>query len=251
MTYPIKPDHLAGFPELQPPKAVERKLNLRSANVVDPFFIALRKRQTKLILENTLAAARDHIRSATKILNRRADATRDSFLRHQFLATAREVAAIEGVLEASLWMDEAGAPCLVRTLMSELCKLERLYAGRIGRIDRRIAVQNFTPSWTAEIIFRLIARGIICDAFVSAPRNGRLLLQLLLDKETIDLNVDGAGYRTEQALMLRIDRPKHFKLLLDSLSASIASRPNGISIRIPIAACAPLEPTDDVTLFWP
>jgi hypothetical protein len=51
--------------------------------------------------------------------------------------------------------------------------------------------------------------------------------------------------------MLRIDRPKHFKLLRDSLSASIASRPNGISIRIPIAACAPLEPTQDVTLFWP
>jgi hypothetical protein len=51
--------------------------------------------------------------------------------------------------------------------------LERIYAGRIGPIDRRMAIQNFTPSWTAEIIFRLIARTIIYDAFINAPRNGR------------------------------------------------------------------------------
>jgi hypothetical protein len=251
MTYRIKPERLVEFSEPRPPQAFDRNHNLRSLNTIDPFFIALRNRQTKLILENTLAVARDNIRSVTDLLNRRADATRDSFLRHQLFATAYDVAAIGGILEASLWLDEPGEPCLVRTLMSEIRKLERLYAGRIGPIDRRIAIQNFTPSWTAEIIFRLIARAVIYDAFVNTPRNARISLQLSLDQETIDLSVDGVGSCTEQALMLRIDRPKHFKLLLDSLSTSVESRPNGISFLMPAAACAPLERTDDVTLFWP
>jgi hypothetical protein len=249
MTYPVKPDRLAGFPEPQPPREVDRKHNLRGANTIDPFFF--RNRQAKLILENTLAVARDSIRSATDLVTRRAGATPDSFLRHHLLATAREVAAIEGVLEANLWPDDPGPPCLVRTLTSEICKLERVYAGRIGPIDRRMAIQNFTPSWTAEIIFRLIVRAIIYDAFINAPRNGRLSLQLGLVNEMICLTFDGAGYCTEQALLLRIERPKHFKLLLHSLSGSLASRPNGISIRIPIAVCTPLKRTDDVALCGP
>jgi hypothetical protein len=249
MTYPVKPNRLAGFPEPLSPRAVDRKHNLRSANTIDPFFF--RNRQAKLILENTLAVARDSIRSATDLVTRRAGATPDPFLRHHLLATAREVAAIEGVLEASLWPDEPGPPCLVRTLMSEIYKLERIYEGRIGPIDRRMAIQNFTPSWMAEIIFRLISRAIIYDAFINAPRNGRLSLQLWLVNEMICLTVDGAGYCTEQALLLRIERPKHFKLLLHSLSGSFAGRPNGISIRIPVAACTPSEATDEVTLCWP
>ena len=185
MTYPIEPDRLVGFPEPLPLRAVDRKHNLRCANTIDLFFVAVRNRQTRLILEHTLAAARDSIRSATHLVNRRADAALDPFLRHQLHATAHDVAAIEGVLGASLWQDDPGPPCLVRTLTSEICKLERLYAGRIGPIDRRMAIENFTPSWTAEIIFRLVARAVVYDAFVSASPNARLLIQLLLVEKTI------------------------------------------------------------------
>jgi hypothetical protein len=248
MTYHFELDRLVGFPEPSPLQAVDRKHNLRRANTID-LFLAARNRQTRLILEHTLAAARDSIRSATHLVNRRADAVLDSFVRHQLHATAHDVAAIEGVLEAGLWPDEPGSPCLVRTLTSEICKLGRLYAGRIGPSDRRMAIENFTPSWTAEIIFRLIARAVIYDAFGNAPPNAQLSIQLLLIEETIRLSVDGAGYCTEQALILRIDRPKQFKLLLRALSASLKSRPNGVSINIPVAACAPLDATDNVTLF--
>ena len=251
MTYDFKPDRLVGFPESLSLQSVDRKHNLRRADTIDLFFMAVRNRQTRLILEHTLAAARDSIRSATHLVNRRADAAQDAFLRHQLHATAHDVAAIEGVLEASLWPDDPGPPCLVRTLTSEICKLERFHAGRIGPIDRLIGIESFTPSWTAEIIFRLIARAVIYDAFDSAPPNARISIELLRLEETIRLSVDGAGYCTEQALMLRIDRPKQFKLLLHALSASLASRPNGVSINVPVAACAPLGATDNVTVFWP
>lgn len=249
MAYPFESDRLVGFPDPLPLRAVDRKHNLRPADTIDLFFMAVRNYQARLILEHALAAAGDSIRSATHLVNRRADAAQDAFLRHQLHATAHDVAAIEGVLEASLWPDDPGPPCLGRTLTSEILKLERFYTGRIGPIDRRMGIENFTPSWTAEIIFRLIARAVIYDAFVSAPPNARLSIQLLRLEETICLSVDSAGYCTEQALMLRIDRPKQFKLLLHALSASLGSRPHGVSIDIPVAACAPLDATDSVTLF--
>ena len=233
-----------------PLRAVDRKNNLRRADTIDPFFMAARNRQVKLILEHTLAAARDSIRSTINLVNCRADAAQDAVLRHQLHVTAHDVAAIEGVLEASLWPDDPGLPCLVRALTSEICKLERFYAGRIVAIDRLISIENFTPSWAAEIIFRLIARAVIYDAFYSAPPNARLSIELLRLEKTICLSVDGAGYCTEQALMLRIDRPKQFKLLLHALSASLVSRPNGVSINVPVAACVPLDETDNVTVFW-
>jgi hypothetical protein len=251
MTYPFESDRLVGSPETRFLRAVNRKHNLTRAKTSYPFFVDVRNRQIRLILEHTLAAARNSIRSATNLVNRRADAAMDSFLRHQLHATAHDVAVIEGVLEASLWPDDPGPPCLVGTLTFEICKLERFYSRRIGPIDRRMGIENFTPSWTAEIIFRLIARAVICDAFDSAPPDARLSIQLLLLEETICLIVDGAGYCTEQALMLRIDRPKQFKLLLHALSASLVSRPNGVSINIPVAACAPLDVTDNMTLLCP
>ena len=243
MTYHFEPDRLVRFTEPLPLRVVNRKHDFRRASSTD-LFLAVRNRQTRLILEHTLAAARDSIRSATHLVNRRADAALDFFVRHQLHATAHDVAAIEGVLEVSLWPDDPGPPCFVRTLTSEICKLERLYAGRIGPVDRQMAIENFTPSWTAEIIFRLIARAVIFDAFDSAPPNARLSIQLLPVEETIRLSVDGAGYCTEQALMLRINRPKQFKSLLHALSASLKSRSNGVSIDIPVAVCAPLDATD-------
>ena len=223
------------------PLTVGHKQDLKKAKTIAPFFTALRKRQTELILDNTLIAARDSLRDAADLIMRRATASTDTFLRHHLLAAAREVAAIEGVLEASLWPDEQAPPCLTRTLESELYKLEHLYAGRIGPIDRLVAIENFAPSWTAEIIFRLIARAILYDTFVNACRHTRLSVQLSLAKEMIWLSVDGAGYCTEQALLSRIDRPRHFKLLLDSLAGHLVGRNNGISICIPAAACAPME----------
>ena len=44
--------------------------------------------------------------------------------------------------------------------------------------------------------------------------------------------------------MLRIGRPKQFKSLLHALCASLKSRPNGVSINIPVAVCAQLGATD-------
>ena len=251
MTYRFDLNSLFGFPELPPLLAVDRNQDLRRANAIDPYFVAVRNFQTRLILEHTLAAARESIRSATYLVNRRADNASDSFIRHQLHATAHEVAAIEGILEFSLWPDDPGPPCLVRTLASEICKLERFYAGRMEPINCRMSIETFTPSWTAEIIFRLVARAVIYDAFDSAPPNAQLSIQLSLLEETIRFTIDNAGYHTEQALMLRIDRPKLFKLLLRALSASLESRPRGVSINIPVAACAPLDETDNVKLCWP
>ena len=250
MTYPFQPNRLAGFPEPLPLRDVAGPLNLRRANSIDPSLVAVRNRQTKLILEHTMAAARDSIRSATNLVNCRANFALDSFLRHQLRATAHDVATVAGVLEASLSPDDPGPPCLVRALTFEICKLERFYAGRIGTIDRLMAIENFTPSWMAEIIFRLIARAVIYDAFDNAPPNARFSIQLFLAEETIRLSVDGAGYCTDQAL-LRIDCPKQFKLLLHALGARLRNRSNGVSIDIPVAACAPLEETDNVALLCP
>jgi hypothetical protein len=238
LSYRIRPDFLAEFSGPVPSWTVDRIQNLGDAAIMDPSIVAARNRQTKLILENTLAAARDSIRSAADLVQRRGDATLDTFLRHHLFSTAREVAAIEGVLEASLWQDEPGPPCLVRTLISEISKLERLHAGRIGPIDRQITSLNFIPSWTSEIIFRLLARAIIYDAFVNAPRQKRLSLRLWLDGATLRFSIEGQGYCTEQSLMLRIDRPRHFKLLLESLNGSLRGTPGGISICFPVVALA-------------
>jgi hypothetical protein len=130
------------------------------------------------------------------------------------------------------------------------CWFEQLYAGHIGPIDGRVAIENFTPSWTAEIIFRLIARAILYDTFINAHPHARLSVQLSLANEMIylDVDVDGAGYCTGQALLSRIDRPRQFKLLLRSVGGNLAGRSNGISVNIPTAACAPVDEADDVTL---
>ena len=251
MTCPVRPDRLAGLSERASSWTVDRMHNFKTDYTIDPFIVAAQNRQTKLILENTLAVARDSVRSATTLVTRRGSATPDAFLRHHLFATAREVAALEGILEANLWPDEPGPLCLVRTLTSEVSKLERVYGGFIGQIDRQTAILDFTPSWTAEIIFRLLARAIIFDAFVNAPRQTRLSLRLWQDRDMLHFSIDGAGYCTEQALMLRIDRPKNFRLLLDSLNGSLRSTPNGISIGFPVAACTPLESSDDQTLLGP
>jgi hypothetical protein len=247
MTITTQSDCLADFREPAPPLRVSRDHNIRNANLIDPLIVAAQNRQAKFILENALAAARDSIRSATDIVRRRGNAKLDPFLRHHLLATAREVAKIEGIFEASLWSDEPGPPCLVRALTSEISKLERLYGERRGPINRHFAVLNFTPSWTAEIIFRLIARALIYDAFANAPCNARLSLCLRLDAEMLRFDIDGAGHNNEQALMSRIDRPKYFKSLLDALSGSLESTPNGICVCMPITACTPLETADDMT----
>ena len=249
MKFTIKVDRLAEFPESAPPLRVSRNHSIRNANVIDPLIVAAYNRQTKLILENALAEARDSIRSATDIVSRRGNAASDSFLRHHLHATAREVAKIDGLFEASLWPNEPGPPCLVRVLTSEIFKLERLYAERLGPINKHFAVLNFTPSWTAEIIFRLLARALICDAFSNAPCNTELSLCLRLDGEMLRFDIDGAGHNSEQAVMSRIARPYHFKSLLDALSGSLGSTPNGISVRIPIIACTPLETADDLSSF--
>lgn len=250
MTYPVRPNRLAGFPKRLRSRTVDAMDNLGSESATDPIFVEARKRQIQLILQNTLAAARGSIRSATDTVRRRAYTTPDSFTRYHLLEAAREVAAIEGLLEASLWSDETSQPCLVRTVTSEICKLERLYAGRIRPIERRMVVQSFTASWTADIIFRLIVRALIYDAQANVPSNARLSVQLRLVKEMIWLSIDGAGYCTEQTLMLRVDRPKHLKMLLHSLSGSLESRPDGMSVGIPIAACIPPDYIDDAALLW-
>jgi hypothetical protein len=251
MSYRVKPTHLTGFSGSEPSWTVDPMHNFKSTVATGVFIATAQNRQTKLILENTLAAARDSVRGVADLVYRRANTTSDSFLRHQLLAAAREVSAIGGVLEASLWSDEPGRPCLIRTLLSEISKLERLYTGRIGPIDRQIAILNFIPSWTSQIIFGLLARAVIYDAFVTAPPNARLSLRLWLDRDMLRFSIDGAGYCTEQALMLRIDRPKHFKQLLESLNGSLRSTARGISICFPLAACTPLESTDDHTVFGP
>jgi hypothetical protein len=249
MTFTIKLDRLAEFPESAPPLRVSCNHSIRNANVIDPVIVAAYNRQTKLILESALAAARDSIRSATDIVSRRGNATSDPFLRHHLLATAREVAKIDGIFEASLWPDEPGPPCFVRVLTSEIYKLERVYAERLGPINKHFAALNFSLSWTAEIIFRLIARALIYDAFSNAPCNTELSLYLRLDGEMLRFDIDGAGHNSELSLTSRIDRPKHFKLLLDALSGSLGSTPNGISVHIPITACRPLETADDLSSF--
>jgi hypothetical protein len=231
------------------PRATDLKRGLRRAKASDPFFTAVRERQMQLIVDNTLAAARDSLRAATRLVTRRADTSPDPFLRHHLLAAARDVAAIEAVLEASLWPDEQGPPCLARALKSELCWFEQLYAGHIGPIDGRVAIENFTPSWTAEIIFRLIARAILYDTFINAHPHACLSVQLSMANEMICLSIDGAGFCTGQVLLSRIDRPRQFKMLLRSLRGNLVGRSNGISVNIPAAACAPVEEADDVTLY--
>jgi hypothetical protein len=250
MTFTIKPDRLDEFSESTAPLGISRNYSSRNTNVGDPLITAAQNRQTKLILEKTLAEARNSIRSATDIVRRRGNATLDTFLRHHLLATAREVAAIESIFEASLWPEESGPPCLVRSLTSEISRLESFYTGRIGPINKYTTVANFTPSWTAEIIFRLIARALIYDALITAPRFARLAICLRLDGEILRLDIDGAGHSTAQALMSRIDRPKHFKALLDALCGNLESRPNGIRVCMP-TACIESAAEEDTTPFWP
>jgi hypothetical protein len=249
VTYPTEPERLARIPEPASSKAVDRKHNLKSIGLTDPCAAAIRNRQARLILENTLAAARESIRLATEVVIRRGDATRDSFLRHHYFVVARELAAIEGVLEASLWSNESGPPCFVRTLASEISKLECFFAGRIAPVDRRLAIPNFSPSWMAEIIFRLIARAIIYDAFLSVPYNAKISIRLWRDSEKLCFSVEGIGYCSERALLSRIARPKHFRSLLDALSGTFVGAPNGITIHIPVATCAEVDSTDGVAPF--
>jgi hypothetical protein len=241
MSYCVEPDHLGRFSEFEPSWAVDPIRNFETVAAAEAFIAAARNRQAKLILENTLAAARDSVRAAADLVYRRANTTTDSFLRHQLLATAREVSAIDGVLERNLWPAEPGPPCLIRTLQSEISKLERFCAGRIGKIDHQIAILKFSPSWTSQIIFRLLVREFIYDVFVNAEPELRLSLRLWLDRDMICFSIDGAGYCTEQAFMLRIGRPKHFQRLLESLSGTLRSTVRGISIRFPVAACTALE----------
>jgi len=215
----------------------EPMYDFKTWRATEAFIAAARNRQTKLILENSLTAARESVRAAIDLVYRRANTTQDSFLRHQLLTAAREVSAIGGVLEASLWPDEPGPPCLIRTLLSELSKLEQFYEGRIGQIDRQIAIFDFIPSWTSQIIFRLLVREFIYDAFVNSEPKARLSLRLELDRDMICFGIAGAVYCTQQALMLRIDRPKQFQMLLESLSGTLRSTARGISICFPIAAC--------------
>src|ERR1700722_19871202 len=144
MTITIKFDRLTEFPETAPPLRAPPNHNIRNANVTDLRSVTTYNRQAKLILEHALAAARDSVRSATQVVSRHGNSASDSFLLHQLLATAREVAKINGIFEASLWPDEPGPPCLVRVLTSEISKLERLYAERLGPINRQLAVLNFT-----------------------------------------------------------------------------------------------------------
>lgn len=235
-----------GLPRRGAPRTVDLKQVRRRAGTSDLFFAEIRERQMQLIVDNTLAAARDSLRAATSLVTHRADASPDPFLRHHLLAAARDVAAIEAVLEASLWPDEQGPPCLARALKSELCWFEQLYAGHVGSIDGRVTIENFTPSWTAEIIFRLIARAVLYDTFVNAHPHARLSVQLSMTNEMINLSVDGAGFCTGQALLARIDRPRQFKLLLRSIRGNLVSRSNGISVNIPAAACAPVAEIDEV-----
>lgn len=251
MSYRSKPDQMARFSGLEPLWAVDAAHNFKTAAAAEKILAAARNRQTKLIFEDTLVAARDSVRTAADLVYRRASTTSDSFLRHQLLAAAREVSAIDSVLESSLWPGEAGPPCLIRTLLSEISKLERFYAGRIGQIDRQIAIPDFIPSWTSQIIFRLLVREFIYDAFVNAEPKARLSLRLGLDRDMIRFSIVGAGYCTEQALMLRIDRPKRFQLLLESLNGHLQSTAGGMSICFPVAACRSLEFTDDGTGLRP
>ena len=244
-----KVELVAKLSGLTPRWAIHRKHNLKKINATDPFTAAIHNRQAKLILEITLASARESIRMATEIITRLGEAVQDGFLRHHLLAGAREVAAIEGVLETVLWTDEQDSPCLVRTLSSEIGKLERFYAGRIRRVQRRLSLPNFYPSWMAEIIFRLIARTVICDALVNSPRNAQISVRLWRNRETLCFSVEGIGFCTEGALLDRIDRPKYIISLLNALNGTFVSMPDGISIHMPVAACAEADIIDDATPF--
>jgi hypothetical protein len=251
MTFDIvKPDYITELLELAMPSVVSSDHVIKDADDVNSFTISAHNRQAMLILQNVMAEAHASLMSATAVVSRRGIATPDPFLRYHLLAAAREVAAISGVLEASLWVSEPGPPCFVRTLASEVSRLESLYTERVGPIERCKVALNFVPSWTSEIIFRLLVRALIYDAFVHAPHKAKFSLRLQRDGEVLRFGIDGSGLCSEHALMSRIDHPKNLKLLLASLSAHLKSAPNGISVCIPVTACMPLEPGEDVTWLW-
>jgi hypothetical protein len=215
------------------------------------FAIKTKNRQTKLILENTIAEAHDAFRLATELIMRRGDAASDTFLRHQLVSTAREVAEIARVLQSNIGSGESGTPCFLRTLAAEVSKLDRLFPGRVGQIDQRMTGLDFAPSWTAEIVFGLIARTLIRDALIYSAGKANVSVWLKQDERLIRLGVNQSGRYERQTLDSRIDRPERFMLLREALRASVEITPSGITVCIPIIACLPMHPAEDEALLQP
>jgi hypothetical protein len=212
------------------------------------FAIKTKNRQTKLILENTIAEAHDAFRLATDLIMRRGDAASDTFLRHQLVSTAREVAEIARVLQSNIGSGESRIPCFLRTLASEVSKLNLLFPGRVGQIDRRMTGLDFVPSWTAEIVFGLIARTLIRDALIYAACKAKISVWLKQDERLVRLGVNQSGHYEQRTLVSHIDRPERFMLLLEALSASLQITPSGITVCIPIIACLPTHLAEDEAL---
>jgi hypothetical protein len=234
-----------------PPLLVSGEQYDRDSDEGYRFDIETKDRQTKLILENTLAEAHDAFRLATDLIMRRGDAASDTFLRHQLISTAREVAEVARVLQSNIGSGESKTPCFLRTLASEVSKLDRLFPGRVGQIDRRMTELDFVPSWTAEIVFGLIARTLIHDALIYAACKARVSVWLRQDERLVRLGVHQSGRYEQRTLVSRIDRPERFMLLREALRASVGITPSGITVCIPVIACLPTHPAEDEALFRP
>jgi len=212
-----------------------------SQSTVGPLMAAAQTRQSQLLVEDTINEARTALRAATDLVINRGWATSDTFVRHHLLSAAREIAAISVSLNASVEHGESATPCLVRVVDHEIASVAACFPDRAGQISRGVISLDVLPSWTSVFIFGLVVRTLLNDAVHHTTPGTRLSVRFRQDREMLRFGIDGAGHCSESELLSRIPDPKRFRSLIASLSGRVESAPNGISIRMPVIACASIE----------
>lgn len=225
-----------------PPHSVTNESSVTSSRMaVVPLMAAAQNRQSQLVVEDTIKEARLALRQAADLVIERGWATSDTFVRHHLLSAAREISMISVALNSAGQHCEGATPCLVRTLDRELASVAAAYPERAAQISRGFVSLDIFPTWTAVFIFGLVVRILIHDAIQNTDQSTRLSVRFRRDREMLRFGIDGAGQSNEEALMGRICNPNRFRSLVSALSGRVESAPNGISIRMPVVACASLE----------
>jgi hypothetical protein len=194
----------------------------------------------RLVKNDTIAEAKIALLRASRTVMQKANATRDVILRGRLMSVAREMASLYVDLNGKADFSGDDTPCFIRVLDREIAGAVALFPDRHGSIRRGLVSLDFTPCWTAELIFGLVARDLIQDAIYQTNSRTALDLHLRRDRAMLRFWIHGAGPCGEQELMSRIERPQRFQSLVRSVSGRLESVPNGLLLKIPVESCTPI-----------
>ncbi len=190
--------------------------------------------QARLLYEMLLKETRNTLNAAISCLTQHWEAEQNSYIRHHLKSVAKEVHEIGRFFNAR-FSTQLDTQDFVAILRDEIALFDRIFAGRVRRIETYPHRLDIVASWISIQLFRSLLHEVIEETVRNSDHTGTIYIRLRRYGKVLRVDINNIELEIRRALLTYFYNKAPIQEKLTALCAQIKENEAGLSISMPMA----------------